>query len=114
MSDMKILTGPDTRIVLDYDFTFVHGMSLPVTVDPEVGDTIQFNPDTIIVNLVAKPGVAGATDKLPPELVTISRQYLAVMQERKREVRNITPEEQAITDALIAKMNSLPGPSAPQ
>lgn len=93
MAEM-IVTAPDVkRFVDDYDFTFIGGIMMPVTVNVEAGDTIEFGTD-IQIHLTAKPSPNNPKTLLPVEDITIHQQHLLATQKRTREVIEMTPEQQ--------------------
>lgn len=90
-----IVNAPEVkRLVHDYDFTFLSGMALPLTMDTEAGDTIDFLPATIQIHLAAKPSMNDPSKTLPAEDITVYTQHLATKQHRVREVVALDPEQQ--------------------
>jgi len=94
MAEMIVNTPEVKRLVDDYDFTFLNGMLLPVIVDTEAGDTINFFSATIQIHLAAKPSMNDPSLTLPAEDITIYTQHLATKQHRVREVIALDPEQQ--------------------
>ena len=95
---MEILSpSKPPRKVFDYDFMFVHGVALPLTIDPEAGDTIDFEgtPGCIKIYLAAKPSNLDPSQHLPSEELTIIYDKLITFQKREREIRDLTWEERA-------------------
>lgn len=89
-----IVNTPETKyFVDDYDFTFVTGMMMPVTVNTAAGDTIQGHADIIEINLTAKPSMNDPSKMLPAETITVYRRHLAATQQRRREVTELAPEQ---------------------
>ena len=92
-----ILKSPDParRIVEDYDFSFVGGQTLPITIDKELGDTITFDsaPVGVTIKLVAKPSLTDPSKMLMPEEITIFYSHLIAVQKRLREVVDMTTEQ---------------------
>ena len=96
MAEMLLHTPESKYVVDDYDFTFLNGMVLPVTVNEKLGDTVQFfGPDgVIVIHLAAKPSLNDPAIFLPVEDITIYRQHLVTHQHRVREVTDLAPEQQ--------------------
>lgn len=92
-----IVHAPEIKKVLDdYDFTFTGGMVMPITVDIEAGDTINFgrSDGTITIRLAQKPMLSDPEKLLPAEDISIYKQHLVAFQHRVRIVTNLTPEQQ--------------------
>jgi hypothetical protein len=94
MAEMIVNTPETKYLVDDYDFTFMNGMMLPVTVNERVGDTIQFFDTAVVVHLAAKPSMNDPKIALPAEDITIYKTHLATQQHRIREVVALAPEQQ--------------------
>lgn len=91
---MELIQPDRTKEVTEYDFTFNVGMALPVSVDTEAGDTIKEYEDRFVLELVAKPSMADSSLMLQPEKVTVFKNTLATIHERKRKLILLSPEEQ--------------------
>ena len=89
-----LLKSPDPakHIVEDYDFSFVGGQILPITIDKAAGDTITFEsaPVGVVIKLVAKPSSLDPSKMLLPEEITIFYTHLIAIQKRQREVVDMT------------------------
>lgn len=83
---MIIESLPEVRVVDDYDFQFVNGAMMPVTVDQSVGDTIEFGPDRTKIHLAEKPSIQDSSKKLPAEDILVFNQHVITVQHRKREL----------------------------
>lgn len=90
---IKIESPEVKRIVQEYDFTFVSGYVLPITVDPMYGDTIIIGSETIRVYLGPKPSIADPAVTLYEENITLYVKHLATMNHRRREVVELTAEQ---------------------
>lgn len=86
---------PETRRILDdYEFTFVSGLSRTYTLDKAAGDEVEYVGTTaVILHIVAKPSVADPDILLPPEEVTLFTKHLAFIQHRVREVVDLNPDQ---------------------
>lgn len=90
---MDIIVPEVKRVVDDYDFLFTSGFMMPVTIDREAGDKVDFNKDGITIYLSAKPAQSDPRRLLPAEDITIFSQHLLSVQHRRREVTMLTPDE---------------------
>ncbi len=110
---MEIQAPDNTRQVKDYEFVMVSGVSLPVNIDPKAGDEIIFNTEEIRITLSAKPGIVDTAAIMPPEYITLYRKHIAVIHERERTIRDVTPEEKAdLKKTLDTLLKSDPAMSA--
>lgn len=80
--------------VIDYDFSFIGGSRLPLTVDIEAGDTFEVVPDGYNITITPKPNFINpeqaGTDQ---ETYHIVKQNLCALLIRKRKQRILTTEE---------------------
>jgi hypothetical protein len=93
MAEMLIQHPESTYIALEYDFIFVSGMVLPLTLIPTKGDTINFVDDMIVIRITAKPSMNDPTRFLPSEDITIFKRHLLSMNKREYERPDLTPEQ---------------------
>lgn len=93
MAEMIITTPLEKRTVDDYDVLFESGMVMPITVEPDAGDQIQFGDNIIRVHLAAKPSRNNPEKSLPAEDITLFVRHILSIQHRVREVVEQTPEE---------------------
>jgi hypothetical protein len=91
--DMIIHSDPETRDVNDYDFTFVGGILLPVTIDEKAGDSIEVDPLYTKIHLSSKPSPGNPMAILPAEDLTIYNSQLLSVQHRVRQVTLLTEEQ---------------------
>jgi hypothetical protein len=84
---------PRTKKVDDYDFLFDSGFLLPLTVDPSLGDTIEFSDVGVKINLVGKPSTTDPDQFTPPEDHTIFTRHLCAVTHRVREAPVVTKEQ---------------------
>jgi hypothetical protein len=94
---MKLDSPVTTRVVEDYDFVFSSGQVMPITIDRNLGDEVDFTgaPLAISIKLCAKPSVANPDVMLPAEEVTIFQSHLIAIQKRLRTVNDLSPEQKA-------------------
>lgn len=93
MNEMIVNAPEVKRLVDEYDFMFVSGMMMPVTVDVEAGDRAVFSDDRILIRLTAKPSLNDPEKKFPAENITIFTKHLLSLQHREREIVDLTPEQ---------------------
>lgn len=79
--------------VIDYDFAFVGGGRLPVTVAESKGDYLVDNGNTFVVTLAEKPNILDPDKNIPGEVITVFKQHLTAFIERRRMQREMTKEE---------------------
>lgn len=91
---MEVNTPEVSHVVDDYDFTFLNGMVMPVTVNETVGDTIHFDSAEVRIDLSSKPSINDPAYMLPAENIVIYTKHLVTWQHRIRKVVAITPEQQ--------------------
>lgn len=92
---MRLETPPIVKVVHDYDITFDSGQFLPITVDTEAGDTIDFGDHAVIIKLVQKPSLNDPDKLLPAEEITIFSKHITVVQHRTRKLTQLNPSQQA-------------------
>lgn len=85
---------PSPKILDCYDFTFVGGFIIPVTLDLAAGDTIDVGEQVILVNILERPSLSDPDKRLPPEDIVIQRTNLLAYQHRLQEVYERTPEQE--------------------
>lgn len=92
-----IITSPDPpkRLLDEYDFWFINGQSLLITVDREAGDSIDFDthPLAVRVSLTSKPSRNEAGVTLTAEDNTIFLKHVLTIQHRQRELTLPTFEQ---------------------
>lgn len=91
MAEMLIQTPLQTRIVHDYDIIFNSGMTMPLTIDLDLGDTIDFTEQSILIFLSAKPSPNDPAKQLPSEATTVFLKHVIAIQHREREVVELSP-----------------------
>jgi hypothetical protein len=93
MAEMLVITPEVKRTVHDYDFVLRSNMVLPVTINPDAGDTIVFSDKVVLISLVSKPSTTDPDSVVPAEDITIFIDSLASVQHRIREITELTPEQ---------------------
>lgn len=102
-----ILTSPDTkRTVQDYDFTFIGGVVMPLTVDDSLGDTLTTQGDKIFISLTPKRSMNDPEKFLPAEEITIFVPQLLAIQQRARVVEDLTPEQKDAWQKTLQELSS--------
>lgn len=70
-----ILNSPDipSRIVDEYEFWFENGNSITVSIDKELGDSIDFSthPMAVVISLSAKPGKTDPSQMMDAQDLTV-------------------------------------------
>lgn len=107
MSEMLVSTPLVVSTVEDYDFTFVDGVSMNVTVDISKGDTVKETESRIHIYLTAKPSRNNPNKILPAEDTTLFKRQLVAIQRRTREVTGLTTEQQFEWDKTIEAATSI-------
>lgn len=103
--DIQIYSPQTNKLVEDYDFTMTSGLMLPVTLDLNAGDTIDFGLDVILVYIASKPSITDPDKMLPAENMTIFVKHLVSVQHRTREVPDLTPEQAFEWKKTLADIN---------
>ena len=88
---------PAHRIVEEYEFAFNGGQVLPIIVDRESGDTVDFEthgPIAILIKLKAKASLINPNLSLPAEEITLFQTHLIAITKRFKEVADLTVEQQ--------------------
>jgi hypothetical protein len=95
MSELEIKQPELTRDVMEYEFVFDSGMSMPIIVDTVAGDSIDLSkPDCISIQLAAKMSPFDPNEvSFKPEAVTIYKYKLACVHVRTRTLRIPSPDE---------------------
>jgi hypothetical protein len=89
-----IISSPDTtHIVYDYEITTPNGISIPFTLNPKAGDTIEIGDDVMVVKMAAKPSQTDERVMIPAETITIQKAHIFAIHYREREVTDLTPEQ---------------------
>lgn len=103
---MDIKTGEPTERMLDeYDFIFMNGSVLPLTLDLNLGDTIDFTPEVITVTLVAKPSVTDPKGEVGDNTTTIYRKHLLFYEHRRRNQMSISTEQRIEYEKTIKALS---------
>ena len=103
---MEILTPTVKKTLHDYTFTFETGMVLPLTVDLEAGDTIEFKADSVLVYLAAKPSLADPTKPTSAEDITILTKGLSIVQHGEREVEEPSQKDKVAWAEFVKSMSA--------
>ena len=81
--------------VEDYDITFQNGLTMPITVNAKVGDTVDFDtsPLTTIFHIKEQPSAMDPKLIIPSEDITIFMSHVIAIHHRTRQVIPPTPEQ---------------------
>src|SRR5262245_31333786 len=91
---MIINSAAKPRLVDEYDIVFTNGMLLPVTVDKDLGDTIEFDELSVTITRAARPSQFDPDQIVPSEDVTIFQQHILTITHRQRTIMPVLPEQQ--------------------
>lgn len=91
---MEVVEQVKEHDVVDFDFMFASGSKLAVTLDETAGDTYDENPNSYVLNVVAKPSLSDPDEKVEPETIEVYKAHLAVSVIRQRKQRTPSEEEQ--------------------
>lgn len=89
---LMLIKDPDPKIrkVDDLDFTFIDGFLMSLTIDKELGDSMEYpTPDTIVIHLSEKLSTDGLST-LPAEDVTVYVKNIITIRHRTREITDRT------------------------
>ena len=103
-----IITSGDVepRIVQDYDFVFLNGVALPITIDPIAGDSIEFLADRAVVRLSSKPSPSEVGSMMPAEETTIYMNNVILTTKRERSFIPASPEQRNDIRDFIKRKSS--------
>lgn len=91
---MLIETPIPITIVEEYDIVTSSGQCMPLTINPKLGDKIDLtDKDVIRVYLSPKPSLHDPTKTFPAEYITIFTKYIISIQQRQREVKDLTTDQ---------------------
>lgn len=105
MSEMIVETPLNKRTVIDYDICVGSGLIMPITVDTALGDTFERDLDEIRIHITARPSLHKDGDTIPAEDITIFMRHVFSIQERRREVTDMTPEQKLAWTETVQKMS---------
>jgi hypothetical protein len=101
---MEIVNPVVERDVLDYDFAFTNGMRIQQTLDEGLGDHCIELPDRYKIVLTEKPNATNPEVIMPEEIVTIFKNQVVLLVNRKRKQRKPTEEEMFDMRELLHKL----------
>lgn len=90
------------REVHDFDITFASGFMVPISLDYASGESIDIQDEKIVIHRVARSILAHENHDPVRETVTIYRSHILMIQERTRQVRELSAEEEATLKQSIA------------
>jgi hypothetical protein len=89
-----IIKAPEIKhIVDDYEFLFESGFMLPVSIDKDQGDTVEFEDKAILIYKAPRPSQSDPTRFLSAEDITIFPTHIVAINHRTREVTELGPNE---------------------
>lgn len=93
---MEIVERIKEHNVVDYDFMFIGGSKLAVTVDTDAGDVVNQLDDSYVINITGKPNLSEPEETVEPETIVVYKPQLAFVSIRNRKQR--MPSESEILD----------------
>jgi hypothetical protein len=92
---MIINNVAEIKIVEEYDILLSNGILVPLTIDKQAGDTVEYEHDPVAVkfNIAAKQSESNPDVKTPEEEITIFMAHVLTINKRKREVTQLSPEQ---------------------
>lgn len=87
-----------------YDFTFVGGVVMPITLDIEAGDTVAIGDDRIFITIQERPSLVDPEKLLPAEDLVLERRNLLGYTHRLHKQIERSAEEQAEWDDTLIKL----------
>lgn len=98
---------PKTRIVHDFEITFVNSHVVNFTIDKEAGDSMEIDGPlgTIVVNVVSKPSPDG-TFMFPEETLTLTRNHIVSIKRTERSVTEQTLAQKEFWKLTLQEMAS--------
>lgn len=96
---------PKTRVVHDFEFTFVNGHAMSFTIDKEAGDeiTIDGPMDTMIIYVTAKPSPDG-TFMYPAETATLTKAHIVSIKRTERVIQDLTQAQKDLFKLTTQEM----------
>ena len=107
---MNIIHPAKTQTVTDYDFKFIGGVPLGITLDTDAGDTVSWSPDGKTVTFDIMPRLLSKQAHLnsPARRLTVCLQHVLAYETRTREIVALTPEQQAEVDSFWLQAAPIP------
>lgn len=102
---MEINTPEVKKKVIEYDFLLSSGIMLPITIDPEAGDTVSFTDGGVVVHLEPKPSQNDPDVLIPGEDITVFARHLIAVTKREREVTQLTPDQKHQWRKTVQELN---------
>ena len=105
---MDIVEVAKERDLADYDFMFISGAKLVVTIEEAIGDSVTEHPDRFVIEIKPKPvGFTAPEEKTDEETLTVFKTGLAAMNVCKRKQREPTENEIFEMNKTLHKMSKL-------
>ena len=101
-----VVSSPEAKKILnEYDITSLQGIVLPVTIDLDAGDTIDFDEQVIRIHLSAKLSQLDPDRMLPAENITVFVKNIFTVQHRTREIVQETPEQREAWKGVLQELS---------
>ena len=83
--------------VVDYEIVFNNGLTAPITVDEQAGDTVDWatSPLTVTFYQAERPHPVDPEARIPAEETTIFISHILTITKRRRTVMPATPDQKA-------------------
>lgn len=97
----------EPHLVDDYEICFTAGFVVPITIDRQAGDSVDFNSDPLAIKVYKAPKATIDSDfKTPAESTTYFYQHIASITHRQREVTPATPEQRDAFRNTLHKLST--------
>lgn len=96
------------HMIDEFDFLFTNGLSMPVTIDRDNGDMVDFDssPAIIHIKLSAKRSISSSDVMLPAEDIMVYTSHIISISHRSREVLPLTPDQAESFKTTLLKLSS--------
>jgi hypothetical protein len=101
---MIVNTVPDTRIVTKYDFILAGGIPFSITIDDDLGDTVEWDDMSITFHKVSRPSPFDPEQNYPGEETTLFLNHVIAITKIRHEVKQATPEQRDQFKSLLHKV----------
>lgn len=103
-----LIDSPEIKkTVIDYDIVLDFGVTVPITIDPSKGDTIELGDKIISIHMPSKASDNNPEHQLPAEDMTIFVSHVVSIQRREREVVELSPEQKLIQAKMFKEWGTI-------
>ena len=79
-------TPSEIKIVHEYDLVLSNGAAMGLTLEPELGDTVQETDEKLVFDIQPRKPFPEAPTSTPVEHVVVYKRHLMAIQSRVREI----------------------------